>query len=181
MSKSIHLWGDGSSINNGVKHVGCGGSGYCLLYGDFSKITPDELKTKYCDDKYTLKGYHSSVEHTTNQREEIRAIILGLKHITNTELSIDVFSDSAYLINCMNQKWYVNWRTNGWKNSKRQPVENKDLWEELLEVIEDNFFKIKWNKVKGHSGMHYNEECDKLANIGTSEAKIRWEYNNSSS
>lgn len=175
MVKSIHLWTDGSSINSGKKHVGCGGSGYCLLFGDFSNLTQDELKTEYCEEKFTLKGYHSSIEHTTNQREEIRAVILGLKRIKNDELQIDVFSDSAYLINCMNQKWYVNWRTNGWKTSKKQPVENQDLWEELLEVIEDNFFNIKWNKVKSHIGIFYNELCDELANIGTDEAKERWD------
>lgn len=175
MTKTIHLWTDGSSINNGEKYVGCGGSGYCLLFGDFSKLSETDLKTEYGEEGSTLKGHFSSPEHTTNQREEIRAVILGLKRIKNSEIPIEVFSDSAYLINCMNQKWYVNWRTNGWKNSKKQPVENQDLWEELLEVIEDNFFKVKWNKVKGHSKIFYNEECDRLANIGLSEAKVRWD------
>lgn len=173
--KTIHLWTDGSSINNGDKYVGCGGCGYTLLYGDFSHVDDKLLRTEYCDEKFIKKGYHSSIEHTTNQREEIRAVILGLKSINNPNIPIEVFSDSAYVINCMNQKWYVNWRTNGWENSKKQPVENQDLWEELLEVIEDNFFKIKWNKVKGHSGIFYNELCDRLANKGLDEAKARWD------
>lgn len=177
MSKSIHLWGDGSSINNG-ENVGCGGCGYTLLFGDFGKVCDEDgkvkevFKTKYCeDDKFMLTGWEASKEHTTNQREEIKAIIYGLKRIKNYELPIEVFSDSAYLVNCMNDKWHINWRNNGWKNSSKKPVENQDLWEELLEIVEDNFLNIRWNKVKGHSKIYYNEQCDKLAGKGLDKAR----------
>lgn len=164
MAKEIHLWTDGSSINNGAEK-GVGGHGYVLLYGDFADA---DITTKYCDDKFTLFDFGSAKidEITTNQREEMKALIEGLKRIKNYEVPIVIFSDSAYLINCFEEKWYLNWRSNGWKNSSKKPVANKDLWEELLQIIEDNFLKITFSKVKGHSKVYYNEQCDKLAGQG---------------
>lgn len=162
MAKEIHLWGDGSSVNNG-EEKGLGGYGYILLFGDFDGA---DTKTEYGDKTKMLTGW-DGFENTTNQKEEIKAIINGLKRIkANTNYPIQVFSDSAYLVNCMTQRWYDKWRTNGWKNSKNEPVESPELWKELLQVIEDGFFKITWNKVKGHSKIFYNEECDKLARQG---------------
>lgn len=166
MSKEIHLWTDGSSVNNG-KDKGLGGYGFVLLYGDF---TGADLNTKYCEDKLSLAGWEG-FENTTNNREEIKSVIEGLKRIKNYNIPIQVFSDSAYLVNCMNQRWYVNWRNNGWKNSKKEPVENPDLWKELLQIIEDNFLKITFNKVKGHSKIYYNEQCDKLAKQGLNKVR----------
>lgn len=90
---------------------------------------------------------------------EIRAAIEGLKCLQKPS-GVKLHSDSAYPINCMNQKWYENWRTNGWRNSKKKPVENRDLWEELLEV--SSIHDIRWIKVKGHSGIRENERCDAL-------------------
>lgn len=161
MSKQIHLWTDGSSINNG-ENKGLGGHGYVLLYGNFEGV---DITTKYCDDEFTLTDWNGA-DNTTNQREEMKACIEGLKRIKTTDIPIQVFADSAYLLNCMNQRWYDNWRTNGWKNSKKQPVANQDLWEELLEVIESNMLFVKFNKVKGHSKVYYNELCDELARKG---------------
>lgn len=169
MTKSIHLWTDGSSINSG-ENVGCGGHGYVLLYGDFEGV---DIKTEYCDEKFILKGYGSAKEKTTNQREELKAVVEGLKKIKDPSVPIEIFSDSAYFINCMNDKWYANWRTNGWKNSKKQAVVNQDIWEEMLDVIESNMMFIKYNKVKGHSGIFYNEMCDKLAGQGLDESRGR--------
>lgn len=166
--KVIHLWTDGSSVNNG-EEKGLGGCGYVLLVGKFDDSV--DLKTKYCDDKFTKTGFASSSVDTTNQREEIRAVIEGLKQIKNNDIPIHVFSDSAYLINCMNKKWYVNWRDNGWKNSKKQDVVNPELWQELLQIIEDGFLNVTFNKVKGHSGIYYNELADVEANKGLSEAR----------
>lgn len=168
MAKEIHLWGDGSSVNNGDEK-GLGGYGFVLLFGDFDGA---DIKAEYGDRKKMLFGW-DGFENTTNQREEIKAIINGLKRIKSnaTHYPIQVFSDSAYLINCMTKKWYVNWRSNGWRNSKKDPVENQDLWEELLQIIEDGFLKITWNKIKGHSGVYYNEECDKLARLGLQKAR----------
>jgi ribonuclease HI len=166
MSKQIHLWTDGSSINNG-EEKGLGGHGYVLLYGKFDNV---DLDSKYCDDKYTLTGYGSAT-NTTNQREEMKACIEGLKRIKKTDIPIVVFADSAYLVNCMNQRWYDKWRSNGWKNSKKEPVANQDLWEKLLRIIEDNGLFIKFQKIKGHAGIYYNELVDKLAGQGLKEVR----------
>jgi len=62
---------------------------------------------------------------------------------------LEVFSDSSYLMNCFREKWYVSWRRNGWKNSKKEPVENRELWEELLELVEKQG-KVEFFRVKGH-------------------------------
>lgn len=166
MTKTIHLWSDGSSINNG-ENKGMGGYGFALLYGNFENA---DLNTEYCTEKFMLTGFKGYTE-TTNQRMEIKAITEGLKRVSNKKIEIDVFSDSAYVVNCMNQRWFDNWRRNGWKNSKKQPVENQDLWEELLAEIEDNFLVVRFNKVKGHSKIFYNELCDKLANKGLAEIR----------
>lgn len=90
---------------------------------------------------------------------EIKAAIEALKSLTKPS-KVKLHSDSAYLINCMNQKWYEKWRTNDWRNSKKKTVENKDLWEELLRV--SSVHDIEWIKVKGHSGVRENERCDAL-------------------
>jgi ribonuclease HI len=164
--KEIHLWTDGASVSNG-RYKGVGGYGFVLLYGDFSNVN---LNEKYCDDRYMLTGYKGFTD-TTNQRMEIMSVIEGLKRLTTFEIPIQVFSDSAYLVNCMNQRWFDKWKINGWKNSKKEPVENRDLWEELLSIIEDNFAKIKFNKVKGHEGIFYNEMVDSLAKKGLEQMK----------
>lgn len=162
--REIHLWTDGSSHNNG-EHKGIGANGFVLLFGEFEGV---DLNTEYCDLTHTSYGSSGSI-NTTNQREEIKAVIDGLKSLKTNKYTIQVFSDSAYLINCMNQRWYANWRLNGWINSKKNPVENKDLWEELLNIIEDNMYIVKFNKVKGHSKIFYNEKADELAGIETTK------------
>lgn len=169
MAKQIHLWSDGSAINNG-ENKGLGGYGYVLLYGEFSNLTEDELKTKYCDDDKTLTGYKGFTD-TTNQKEEIRSIAEGLKRLNVYNVPVQVFSDSAYVVNCMNQRWFDGWRRNGWKNSKKQPVANQEQWEDLLDVIESNMFNVTFNKIKGHSKVFYNEMADVIANKGLDEVR----------
>lgn len=96
---------------------------------------------------------------TTNQRMEIRAAIEGLKSLKSPS-NVRLYSDSAYLINCMNEGWYKKWRENGWKTSAKKPVQNADLWRKLLELLKTH--NIEWCKVKGHSGVPANEYCDLL-------------------
>lgn len=71
---------------------------------------------------------------TTNQRMELTGAIEGLKMIPNLSFGDEVvlYTDSAYLCNCYLNKWYVTWEQNGWKNSKKEPVANRDLWELLI-------------------------------------------------
>lgn len=101
---------------------------------------------------------------TTNQRMELIAALRACEEIEaiDTFATVKLYSDSAYLINCYKQNWWKAWRCNGWKNSKKQPVANQDLWEKLI------FFFMKspgydFIKVKGHAGNEYNEIVDKMA------------------
>lgn len=102
--------------------------------------------------------------YTTNNRMELIAAINAISTL-RVPHEIKIYSDSAYLVNCFNQKWYVNWQKNGWKNSKRQLVENRELWEELIAY--NSIHKITWIKVKGHSDNPYNNRCDELAVAAT--------------
>ncbi len=102
--------------------------------------------------------------NTSNQRMELTACISALKAVKKNTYPVKVYSDSAYLVNCMQQKWYEKWMVNGWKNSKKELVENKDLWEELLGLVDN--FNISFYKVKGHAGEELNERADKLARMG---------------
>ena len=71
---------------------------------------------------------------TTNQRMEIRGALEGLRSLAGRR-RVAVYSDSAYVVNCFRDKWYERWRQNGWKNSQKKPVENRDLWEALIAEV----------------------------------------------
>ncbi len=97
---------------------------------------------------------------TTNNRMEMQAAIEGLRQL-NRPCRVTVFSDSAYLVSAFNQGWLTNWQRNGWLNAAKDPVSNKDLWQELLELAGRH--EISWVKVRGHSDNEYNNRCDELA------------------
>ncbi len=118
--------------------------------------------------KNKKKEIYGGEKNTTNNRMELKACINGLKEIKKKDSRIRLYSDSAYIVNCMNRKWYVKWEVNGWKNSKKEPVENKDLWIELLALVRE--LQVEFIKVKGHSGNKYNEKADELANKGMAVA-----------
>lgn len=106
-------------------------------------------------------------KNTTNNRMELTACIKALTAVEDVDGRIDLFSDSAYLVNCMHKKWYVRWEKNGWKNASKKPVENQDLWEEVLRLIRK--LDVRFHKVKGHAGIELNELADELANRGMDE------------
>ena len=97
---------------------------------------------------------------TTNNRMELLAAIHALE-LLKKPCAVDLYSDSAYLINAFSLGWLEKWKTNGWRNSKKEPVENQDLWLRLLET--GRIHRISWHKVKGHSGDLYNSLCDAMA------------------
>jgi ribonuclease HI len=101
--------------------------------------------------------------HTTNQRMEVYAVIDALH--ANPEGSIEVVSDSTYVVKCFNDRWHVGWLRRGWKNSQGQPVANRDLWEELLPLALTSERTITFSWVKGHSGDPMNEFVDQLATL----------------
>ena len=100
---------------------------------------------------------------TTNQRMEITAALRALQVLTDPCLRI--VSDSTYVVNCFRDGWWRSWRANGWRNSAKKPVANKDLWEPLVELYlergGESAIHFAW--VKGHSGDPMNDLVDRLA------------------
>ena len=109
-----------------------------------------------------LKG---TQQQTTNNRMELIAVIEGLKSIKENE-NIEITTDSMYVKNGINE-WINNWKRNGWKTAAKKPVKNKDLWQELDELVQN--YSINWKWVKGHSGHPGNERADQLANEAIEE------------
>ena len=99
--------------------------------------------------------------HTTNQRMEVRAVIEALRE--NPEGPVEIVSDSTYVVKCFHDKWYVGWRRRGWKNTQGKLVANRDLWEQLFELVLDSEREITFSWVKGHSGDVMNDFVDTLA------------------
>ena len=97
---------------------------------------------------------------TTNNRMELTAVIEALS-LLKEPCRVKVHSDSAYIVNCMKQKWYEKWAKNGWMTSGKKPVENQDLWKKLLQLMEKH--DVEFIKVKGHSNVTWNNRCDELA------------------
>ena len=97
---------------------------------------------------------------TTNNRMELMAAIQALE-LLKRPCEVELYSDSAYLVHAFTQRWLDKWQRNGWRNSKNEPVENRELWLRLLEM--DGIHRISWRKVKGHSGDLYNSLCDAMA------------------
>jgi ribonuclease HI len=104
---------------------------------------------------------------TTNQRMELTAVLEALRALTagESDTSIEIVSDSTYVVNCFRDGWWKNWERNGWRNSKRQPVSNDDLWRPLLELYKASDVGFRW--VKGHSGDPMNDLVDALAVAAT--------------
>lgn len=108
---------------------------------------------------------YTNATNTTNNQMELLAVIMAFQYIINNSKEKEkniIYTDSAYIYNCINQKWYKKWRENGWLTSKKTPVENRELWEKLLTFYEKCDIIII-EKVKGHNGDKYNEKADKLA------------------
>ncbi len=106
---------------------------------------------------------------TTNNRMELQAAIEGLK-VLKYPCGVQLFSDSAYLVNAFQKGWLKKWQMNGWKTSKKEPVENQDLWQKLLEL--SGIHRIEWIKVKGHADNEYNNRCDRLAVEAAEKAAV---------
>lgn len=156
------IYTDGSTRANGSENA-VGGWAYVIVNAGYDVM---------------VAGDHGAEKGTTNQRMELQAAINGLKEIESMlvfpEDSVVVYTDSAYLHNCYQQKWYVNWQKNGWKNAKKQPVANQDLWEQLVPYFER--WEIDFAKVKGHannSTIHevWNNYVDTLAQNASSKLR----------
>jgi ribonuclease HI len=135
----IHIYCDGASLVHKGK---VGGWSAVILYNE------------------AITEIHGAEDNTTNNKMELKACIKALEEIKTTEIPIKIYSDSAYVIDGMNE-WRFNWQVNGWKSNKRK-VKNRDLWESLIELSEKQD-DIEFVKVKGHAGVKWNERADELA------------------
>lgn len=97
---------------------------------------------------------------TTNNRMEVYAAVAGLSAL-KAAARVTLYSDSAYLVNAIEQHWLENWKRSNWKNSENKDVKNRDLWEELDKLLEK--YDVRFVKVKGHADNEYNNRCDKEA------------------
>ncbi len=111
-----------------------------------------------------LKKIWGGEANTTNNRMELTACIRALEAIKWKNAPVEVYTDSAYIYNCITQRWYERWQRNGWKTAKKQPVENQDLWKRLLTLLQQH--RVTFHKVAGHAGVELNELADALANRG---------------
>ena len=136
--KEVTIYTDGACSGN----PGPGGWGAILIYGENKK----EISGAKCD--------------TTNNIMEITAVIEALK-LLKFECDVKIYSDSAYVVNAFNQGWIYNWQKNNWKTAGKDPVKNRELWEELYNLTQKH--KIEFIKVKGHSDNEFNNRCDFLA------------------
>ena len=134
----VTIYTDGACSGN----PGPGGWGVILMHGQ---------------NKKELSGGETD---TTNNRMELLAVIRGLKTLTKPCI-VELYSDSAYVINAFNQNWIENWQKSDWKTSSKSPVKNKDLWLDLLSLLKVH--NVKFIKVKGHSDNQFNNRCDELA------------------
>lgn len=98
--------------------------------------------------------------YTTNNRMEMRAVIEGLKALKKP-CHVKIHSDSALIVNSFTKGWIENWQKKGWIKADKKFVENRDLWEEMLEAMSPH--SVKWIKVKGHSNNKLNNRVDRLA------------------
>ena len=177
----LRIYTDGACSGN-QNETNIGGWGSILEFGD------------------KRKELHGGELNTTNNRMELTAVIGALKILKRDGLTIEIFTDSSYVASCFRDKWYMNWCKNGWMTSGKKPVENRELWEELISLVEKN--KVEFFRVKGHVNLsspntnlaeHYkkfkqwngdrftmddfiyitekNNRADALANIGMDELR----------
>lgn len=138
MSEKVIIYTDGACSGN----PGPGGWGAILMY------------------KGAKKEISGGMRNTTNNIMEITAVVEALKCL-KVESDVEVYSDSAYTVNAFKQGWIYNWMKNGWKTANKEPVKNKELWQELYSLTKKH--KVEFIKVKGHADNEFNNRCDEMA------------------
>jgi ribonuclease HI len=149
--KSVVIYTDGACLGN----PGPGGYGVVLLYRGRRK----EL----------MGGFR----RTTNNRMELLAVIVGLQ-VLKERCAVTVYTDSQYVARAMTEGWPLRWRAMGWRLKKdpasTQPRPNADLWAQLLDACARHEVRFEW--VKGHSGVAENERCDALSVLAAQQAEL---------
>jgi len=148
--KKIILYSDGACSGN----PGPGGYGTVLLFTAKNKIHRKELS--------------GGEKSTTNNRMELTAAIKGLQALKEP-CEVELFSDSKYVVDAVNKGWAKRWQANNWQRNKTDKALNVDLWEVLLDLLQQH--KVTCNWVKGHADNEENERCDLLAKQAIAELK----------
>ena len=144
--EEITIYTDGACSGN----PGPGGWAAILMFGNIKK---------------EISG---GLPNTTNNIMELTAVIEALK-LLKRPCKVNLYSDSAYVVNAFEQKWIYGWLKNNWKTANKEPVKNKELWQQLDELARDR--EIHWVWVRGHAGKPYNERCDELARTAAEKMK----------
>ncbi len=138
MLKKVEIWTDGACSGN----PGPGGWAAILRYKGSEKILSGGLKS------------------TTNNIMELTAVIEGLAALKE-KCDVTLYSDSAYVINAINQGWLSGWQKNNFKTADKKPVKNRELWERLISLLDNQ--SVTFEKVKGHAQNENNNRCDEIA------------------
>lgn len=149
---------DGACSANGTENSR-GGFGVVILNNDNSYHS--------CYQKFT--------EQTTNNREELKAILFALIKYGKKETPLIIFTDSAYCVNSLTQ-WIFSWAVKGWLKSDNKPPENLDLIKTFYELYQLGY-KMDLRKIKGHNGHEWNEIADGLATGKLKVEDIERKYN----
>ena len=136
--KTVTLYTDGACSGN----PGPGGWGAILLYNGH---------------ELALSGGEKS---TTNNRMELTAVIEALQKLKEP-CSVELYSDSKYVIDALEKGWAWGWKKRGWVKSDKKPALNPDLWDTLLSLTQKHELRYHW--VKGHADNEYNNRCDTMA------------------
>ena len=136
MSHQVHIYTDGAAKGN----PGNGGYG----------VVMEMVGTPY------RKEFYEGFRHTTNNRMELLAVIVGLEKLKQPNMKVLVVSDSKYVVDAVEKKWVFSWEKTGFKGKK-----NLDLWMRFLKVYRQHQVDFKW--IKGHNNHPQNERCDELA------------------
>lgn len=134
----VLIYTDGACSGN----PGAGGWGAILMHGNHAK---------------EISGFE---KETTNNRMELTAVIVALSTLKQP-CTVELYSDSAYVVNAIKQGWLENWKKNGWLGSDKKQVKNIELWQNLDSLMQKH--KVNFNKVKGHADNEFNNRCDALA------------------
>lgn len=151
------IYTDGSTKGNGSANT-FGGWAFLIQY-----------------DGNTVLRANGAEKNTTNQRMELQAVIEGIKNAQaytkdRSTAIYEIYSDSAYIINCYVDKWYINWERNGWRNSKNEDVRNADLWAQIIPYFKNR--RYTFHKVKGHADNELNNKVDRLAQEAAEHLRI---------
>ena len=141
----VHIYTDGAAKGN----PGPGG------YGVVMELTGTPYK----------KEFYEGFRHTTNNRMELLAVIVGLEKLKNPNMKVLVVSDSKYVVDSVEKKWVLGWEKKNFAERK-----NSDLWIRFLKIYRKHQVDFKW--IKGHNNHPQNERCDELAVMASQQAKL---------